>query len=120
MYFGQLNFIILPIFEQKLLNIVVISAKLVMSYSATKKSSAQYFFLKKSLLPSKFIDKIRFQKSYTKKAIESIHLKSKYEKSNDVSNFTPNSQHSEVLTYDWCTINIHDDLMGKYCNLIKN
>ena len=40
MYFGQLDFIILPIFEQKLLNIVVISAKLVMSYSATKKSSA--------------------------------------------------------------------------------
>ena len=120
MYFGQLNFIILPIFEQTLLNIVVISAKLVMSYSATKKSLAQYIFLKKSLLPSKLIDKIRFQKSYTKKAIESIHLKSKYEKSNDVSNFTPNSQHSEVLTYDWCTINIHDDLMGKYCNLIKN
>ena len=60
MYFGQLNFIILPIFEQKLLNIVVISAKLVMSYSATKKSSAYYFFKKKSLLPSKLIDKIRF------------------------------------------------------------
>ena len=59
MYFGQLNFSILPIFEQKLLNIVVISTKLVMSYQKII-SLVLYFCYFLSLLPSKLIDNIRF------------------------------------------------------------